>query len=119
MRPPSARRAARLYGLRAERLVRLHFRLRGYRILAANVHAGGNELDVVARRGGLLVVCEVKARGEGSWGDPLEAVSAEKLRRVRRAAEALIARRPELARLEVAVEAAAVRGWRVDRVRVD
>jgi len=117
MRPRSARRKARRYGLRAERLVRLHFRLRGYRILAANLHAGGNELDLVARRGGLLVVCEVKARGAGAWGDPLDAVGPEKLRRVRRATEALIARRPELAGLEVALEVAAVRGWRVERVR--
>lgn len=98
--------------------MRLHYRARGYRILAANVRLGGSELDIVARRGGLLVVCEVKARGAGSLGDPLEAIGPEKLRRLRRAVEALIARRPELARLDVVVEAAALRGWRVERVRV-
>lgn len=98
--------------------MRLHYRARGYRILAANVRLGGSELDIVARRGGLLVVCEVKARGAGSLGDPLEAIGPEKLRRLRRAVEALIARRPELARLDVVVEAAAFRGWRVERVRV-
>lgn len=112
-------RSGYLYGRRAERLVRLHFLLRGYRILGSNVRAGGSELDVVARRGRRLVVCEVKARGEGSWGDPLDAIGPEKVRRVRRAAEALIARRPELAPLDVVLEAAAVRGWRVERVRMD
>jgi putative endonuclease len=119
MRTPESRRDARRYGLRAERLVRLHYRLRGYTILAANLRAGGNELDLVARRGERLVVCEVKARAPGALGDPLEAIGPEKLRRVRRAAEALIAGRPELARLDVVLEAAAVRGWRVERVRVE
>ncbi len=103
------------YGRRAERLVRLHFLLRGYRILAANVRAGGNELDVLARRGGTVVVCEVKARRGARFGDPLEAVGPEKQRRIRRAAEAYLARRPELAGLEVRLEVAAVRRWRVAR----
>ena len=119
MAASASHRPGYLYGRRAERLVRLHLRLRGYRIVAANVHAGGSELDVVARRGGLLVVCEVKARSAGSLGDPLEAVGPEKLRRLRRGTEALLAQRPDLALLDVAIEVAAVRGWRLERVRVD
>ena len=35
-------------GRDAERRVRRHYRLRGYRILATNARAGGNELDIVA-----------------------------------------------------------------------
>ena len=50
-----------VFGAKAERRVRLHYRLRGYRVLAANVRAGGNELDVVLRRGRRLVFCEVMA----------------------------------------------------------
>ena len=103
------------YGRRAERLVRLHFLLRGYRIVAANARAGGNELDVLARRGATVVVCEVKARRGKRFGDPLEAVGPEKQRRVRRAAEAFLAGRPDLAGLEVRLEVAAVRGWRIQR----
>jgi putative endonuclease len=102
-------------GAAAERRVRRHFRLRGYRILAANVRGGGNELDVVARRGGRIVVCEVKMRSGPGYGDPLEAVGPEKERRVRRAAEAFLARHPELAGLEVALEVAAVRGRAIER----
>jgi putative endonuclease len=102
-------------GAAAERRVRRHFRLRGYRILAANVRGGGNELDVVARRGGRIVVCEVKMRSGPGYGDPLEAVGPEKVRRVRRAAEAFLARHPELAGLEVALEVAAVRGRAIER----
>jgi putative endonuclease len=98
--------------------VRRYFRLRGYRILAANTYAGGNELDVVVRRGRRIVFLEVKARSYDRFGDALEAVGPEKARRVRRAAEAFLARHPELAGLEVAFEAVAVRPAGIERVRL-
>ena len=110
---PSTRQ---VYGTDAERRVRLHYRLRGYRVLDANVRAGGNELDIVVRRGRRLVFCEVKARAGSGYGDPWEAVGAEKERRLRRAAEGFLARKPELAGLEIAFEVAAVRGRRIQRV---
>ena len=53
-------------GHRAEFLARLLFRLKGYRILAANyvsgrgTHAG--EVDFIAKRGNVLVFVEVKKR---------------------------------------------------------
>ena len=103
-------------GAAAERRVRRHYRLRGYRVLAANVRAGGNELDIVLRRGRRLVFAEVKMRARSDYGDALEAVDAEKLRRVRRAAEAFVARHPELATLDVALEAVAVRPSGIERV---
>jgi putative endonuclease len=110
---PSTRQAS---GARAERRVRLHYLLRGYRVLDSNVRAGGNELDVVVRRGNRLVFCEVKMRAGPGVGDPLEAVGFEKERRLRRAAEAFLARSHGLAGLEVAFEVAAVRGRRIERV---
>ena len=105
-------------GRLAERRVRRYYRLRGYRILAANARAGGNELDIVVRRGRRLVFCEVKARRGGGYGDPLEAVGPEKERRVRRAAEAWLAGRPELAELEVSLEVIAVRRDGIERARL-
>lgn len=102
-------------GRDAERRVRRHYRLRGYRILAANARAGGNELDIVARRGGCLIFCEVKARAGLGYGHPFEAVGPAKTRRLRRAAQAWLATRPELGRLEVIFEVAAVRGRAVER----
>ena len=110
---PSTRQVS---GARAERRVRLHYRLRGYRVLAANVRAGGNELDVVVRRGRKLVFCEVKMRARRGFGDPLEAVGPAKEQRVRHAAEAFLARNPQHAGLEVSLEAAAVRAGRIERV---
>ena len=91
---------------------------RGYRVLAANARAGGNELDIVVRRGRSLVFCEVKMRSGPRFGDPWEAVGPEKERRLRRAAEVFLARNPELAELDVAFEVAAVRGRRIERVRL-
>jgi putative endonuclease len=106
----------RRLGPEAERRVRRHYRLRGFRVLAANARAGGNELDVVARRGRLLVFCEVKARTGPGFGHPWEAVGPEKVRRLERAAGGWLARRPELADLDVRFEAVAVQGRRIERV---
>ena len=117
-KPPKPDSSRRL-GPEAERRVRRHYRLRGYRILAANAWAGGYELDIVARRGRTIVVCEVKARSRSEHGDPLEAVGAEKARRVRQAAETWLALRPTLAGLDVRLEAVAVYGRRLVRVPFD
>jgi putative endonuclease len=113
-----ARRSNQL-GPDAERRVRRHFLLRGYRILGTNVWAGGNEVDLIARRGRRLVFCEVKAKTGEEYGDPLEMVTPEKARRVRRAAEAWLAAQPTLGDCEVALEAVGVRGRRVLRVSLD
>lgn len=119
----SARRPERLStrasGDAAERRVRRHFLLRGYRVVAANAWVAGYELDLVVRRGGRLVVCEVKAKGGEEYGHPFEMVTEEKARRIRRAAEAWLAARPDLAGLEVALEAVAVRGRRIERAPFD
>ena len=91
-----------------ERRARRHYRLRGYRVLAENAWAGGNELDLVVRRGRRVVFCEVKQRGREDFGAPAEHVGAEKQRRVRRAAEAWLAARPELDGLELSFEVVSV-----------
>ena len=100
--------SSRKRGADAERRARLHYRLRGYRILESNAWAGGHELDVVARRGGRLVFCEVKAKLGERYGDPAEMVGDEKQRRLWQAAEAWLARHPELAGLEVQFDVVAV-----------
>jgi putative endonuclease len=85
-------------------------------VLAANVWAGGYELDLVLRRGRRVVFCEVKAKGGARYGDPLEMVGPEKLRRLLRAAETWLAAHPECASLEVRVEAVGVQEGRLQRV---
>jgi putative endonuclease len=100
--------SSRKRGADAERRARLHYRLRGYRILESNAWAGGHELDVVARRGRRLVFCEVKAKLGERYGDPAEMVGEEKRRRLWQAAEAWLAQHPELAGLEVRFDVVAV-----------
>jgi putative endonuclease len=85
-------------------------------VLAANAWAAGYELDLVLRRGRRIVFCEVKAKGGDRYGDPLEMIGPEKVRRLWRAAEAWLARRPDCAGLEVRFEAVGIRGRRLRRV---
>jgi putative endonuclease len=85
-------------------------------VLAANVWAGGYELDLVLRRGRRLVFCEVKAKKGKGYGEPLEMVGPEKLRRLLQAAETWLAAHPECASLEVRVEAVGAREGRLQRV---
>ena len=103
-------------GRAAERRVAWHYRLRGYRILARNVRAGGVELDLIVRRGRRLVFCEVKEKTGERFGDPLEMVDEEKQRRLRRAAESWLARHPEARGLRVSFDVIAVRSGRLQRV---
>ncbi len=78
--------------------------------------AGGYELDLVLRRGRRVVFCEVKAKGGMGFGDPLEMIGPEKLRRLWRAAEAWLAGRSDCRGLEVRFEAIAIREGRLRRV---
>jgi putative endonuclease len=103
-------------GHSAERRALWHYRLRGFRIVAQNAWAGGNELDLIVRRGRRLSFVEVKAKSAGDVGDPLEMVGVEKQRRLRRAAAAWLAANEPLAGLEVSFEVLAVRPEGVERV---
>jgi putative endonuclease len=110
---PSTRAA----GAAAERRARRYYRLRGYRILAQNARAGRYEIDLIVRRGRLLVFCEVKAKTGESYGHPAEMVNAEKQRRLRQAAETWLAPRREFEDLEITFDVVAVRPNRIERIR--
>jgi len=100
-----------------ERKARRHYRLRGYRILGENVWIGGYELDLIVRRGRRVAFVEVKAKSGPGLGDPLEMVTAEKQRRLRRTAEAWLAAHPECAGLEARFDVVAVRDGRLECLR--
>lgn len=67
---------------------------RGYRIVARNVRADRVELDLIARRGTLLVFVEVKTRRGTDHGRAAEAVDPRKQRRLRHGARAWLASHP-------------------------
>jgi putative endonuclease len=66
-------------------LVSRWYEQNGYRIVARNWRCKRGELDVVACKDGVLVVCEVKARASNAFGTPAEAVTPAKQLKVRRA----------------------------------
>ncbi|MEU1709483.1 YraN family protein [Streptomyces sp. NPDC005706] len=60
----------------------------GMTILRRNWRCGrSGEIDIVARDGNTLVVCEVKTRRAGGFQHPMAAVSPEKARRLHGLAE--------------------------------
>ena len=95
---------------------RRHYRLRGYRVLGANVWIGGYELDLVVRRGRMLVFCEAKGKSGTGFGDPLEMVDAEKIRRLRRAAAAWLQAHPEHEACNIRFDVVAERAGKLERV---
>lgn len=80
-------------GRAAERAVAQWLRAQGFQIVALNLRVGRYELDVVARRGRLVVVVEVRTRGRKAWTRPFGSIDEAKRRRIRRAGEWLWQRR--------------------------
>lgn len=85
-------------------------------MLAANCWLAGGELDLVVRRGRRVVFCEVKSKSGRAFGDPLEMVDDVKVGRVRAAADAWLARHPEVDGLEVRFDLIADRSGRIEHV---
>jgi len=62
------------------------YRKAGYKIIARNWRCFEGEIDIIARRGRTIVVCEVKTRASGRFMDPALAVGSSKQNKVRTAA---------------------------------
>lgn len=69
-----------------ERIAAAHLIAAGMTILDRNWRCPEGEIDIVAREGNVLVVCEVKTRRSNGFGDPLEAINPVKAQRLRRLA---------------------------------
>ena len=102
-------RLASGYGREAEAAAAEKLRANGFRILWQNLRIGALELDLVAKKGDLVVVVEVRARGPGSFEKPLASVSRTKRRTLLRGVRALwkgrIAKMPEVKRIRIDVAA--------------
>ncbi|AIJ21726.1 YraN family protein [Amycolatopsis methanolica] len=73
-------------GRRGEDIAARHLQKLGFVVLARNWRCRQGELDLIATDGRTLVVCEVKTRTRESFGDPAEAVTEDKIARIRRLA---------------------------------
>ena len=107
------RRRAEGWGRLAESLAVWRLRAAGWQILARDWRRPQGEIDIVARRGGVLAIVEVKARAD--FARAADAVLPRQKLRIARAAEAFIASRPELAGLDVRFDAVLVVPWRIPR----
>ena len=85
----------RQLGQDGEAAVAAHLGRLGWTVVARNWRPAGvdlrGEVDIIALDGDTVVFCEVKTRSGGGAGDPLEAVTPIKGRRLRRLAAAWLA----------------------------
>jgi putative endonuclease len=81
-----AMRASDALGAYGERVAAAHLVEVGMAIVERNWRCDIGEIDIVARDGDTLVVCEVKTRQGAEFGSPLEKVTSEKAQRLRRLA---------------------------------
>jgi putative endonuclease len=77
-------RAKDALGRYGEDIAARHLVSLGFVVLERNWHCDLGELDIIARDGDVLVVCEVKTRSSLWHGSPFEAVTETKLHRVQR-----------------------------------
>ncbi len=102
---------ARRRGRRAETIAALLLRLKGFRILARDLRLRAGEIDIVARRGGVIAFVEVKARRD--LAEAAESLRARQRARILRAAGAYLAGRPDLRHLSPRFDAVLIGavGW--------
>jgi putative endonuclease len=86
-----AMRASDALGAYGERVAAAHLVGVGMSIVERNWRCDIGEIDIVARDGDTLVVCEVKTRRGAEFGSPLEKVTSDKAERLLRLAACWIA----------------------------
>ena len=111
------RRLAWLRGRQGEGMAAWWLRLKGYRLLARNFRSGAGEIDLIARRGAVLAMVEVKTRGD--FASASEALGPRQRARIARAAEAFLQQRPYLAQLSVRFDVILVAPGRFPRHLLD
>lgn len=111
MTPNLPRQAAERRGRRAETYAALWLNAKGYRVLARQWRTTQGEVDLIARRGQLLVAVEVKTRANATLA--IEAVSPRQRRRIARAAQAYLSRLPDAAKLSLRFDVVVVVPWRL------
>lgn len=86
--------ARTVLGATGEDVAERYLTRRGMVLLDRNWRCREGEIDLVLRDGDEVVVCEVKTRRTTTFGDPVEAITREKLARLRRLAGCWLAAHP-------------------------
>ena len=71
-----------------------YLRENGYRLCTANYRTRFGEVDIVAKKDGVMVFVEVKTRSTGMIARPMEAVDRDKQRKLTLAAEQYLRTEP-------------------------
>ena len=112
--PPRPERVAAFrVGLSAESRAAALLIAKGYRIVARRFRTPVGEVDIVARRGSVLIFVEVKARSR--LDDAAEAVTDRGKRRIVAAAEAWLAQNPDDVNRDIRFDAVLVAPRRLPR----
>lgn len=102
--------AAERLGKRAEFLAAAYLMLKGYRIVARRYKTKLGEIDIIARKGDLISVAEVKARP--TVREAADAVGYESQRRINHAADLWLSKQRDHANLSVRFDIIAICPWR-------
>jgi len=105
-----ARQKAYRRGHSSEWLAAAALMLKGFRIVARRYRTKLGEIDLIARRGDLVLIVEVKARK--TLIEAMEAIAHQSERRIEGAADLWLARQPDYARLSMRFDMVAVLPWR-------
>lgn len=81
-------------GRTGEAVAARYYQKQGYLLLAHNYRTRMGELDLVLKKGNLIVICEVKTRSPGAPVSGREAVDLHKQRRILAAASQYLAASP-------------------------
>lgn len=104
------RRGHERRGHRGEWLAAMALRAKGFRIVARRYRTPVGEIDLIARRGDLIAIVEVKVRP--TLVAAMEAVGRMSERRIEGAADLWLSRQPDHARLSIRFDLVAVLPWR-------
>jgi putative endonuclease len=107
------RRVAFRFGLSAESRAAAFLVAKGYRILARRFRTPLGEIDIIARRSGILVFVEVKARD--NFDEAAEAIGKRQQNRIIGAAQLWLAAHPEDAMRDMRFDAILVVPGRLPR----
>jgi putative endonuclease len=72
-----------ILGTNGEAAVAEWYRDQGYEVVDTNWRCRQGEIDLIVRKGRILVFCEVKTRSSTAFGTPAEAVTRDKRDRLR------------------------------------
>lgn len=106
---------SRKLGHRSEWLAAAWLMLKGYQLLGFRLKTRSGEIDILARRGSVLAVVEVKRRA--TTEQALLALSAEQHDRLLSAGRAVLRQRPSLAGHQLRIDVVALAPGRIPRHR--